>query len=316
MKNSWIHNLQNKSWWDNALRNIMQFKNDSIAYIRLLWDKIKTRPNYLYYLAAVIIGLGLARLVDVSILTYISRNQDSKVSVKTASFARTPSLTSSKNVDPTQVVGGALFAEAPIEEKEEMEVPQINYTVLGTIAGHPSFASAVLKPIGNTGGIKMTTREYGTGQTIGADRLIYIGREYILVKRGEQKIKINVGQNAFEATQSAINRSSGIEKTISRQDANRILKGNPAAIYKGASFGPVLEGGNITGYKIHRVKPSHFFYKLGARPGDIVRKVNGFELKDTERMFELWKSMKTATNVDLDLERGGKVLKYKFKIAK
>ena len=70
----------------------------------------------------------------------------------------------------------------------------------------------------------------------------------------------------------------------------------------------------LEGYKIHRVKPDHIFYDLGARSGDIIKNVNGFDLADTEKMFELWKSIKTAPRVTIDLIRGGKPVKYDFHI--
>ena len=108
---------------------------------------------------------------------------------------------------------------------------------------------------------------------------------------------------------------SSINKTISRQDVVNMMKGNASSIYEGgASFGPDLKDGKIIGYKIHRVEPNHLFFKLGARSGDVVRRVNGFELNDTERMFELWKSIKTAPSVNLQLERNGKLHTYNFNI--
>ena len=124
----------------------------------------------------------------------------------------------------------------------------------------------------------------------------------------------SIQKNAELLAAGASMGGSAINKTISRQDVVNMMKGNASSIYKGASFGPDLKDGKITGYKIHRVKPNHLFFKLGARSGDVVRRVNGFELNDTERMFELWKSIKTAPSVNLQLERNGKLHTYNFNI--
>jgi general secretion pathway protein C len=53
---------------------------------------------------------------------------------------------------------------------------------------------------------------------------------------------------------------------------------------------------------------------LGARGGDIIKRVNGMPLNDTEKMLEIWGSVKSATKITIDLERSGKILTYEFLI--
>ena len=95
---------------------------------------------------------------------------------------------------------------------------------------------------------------------------------------------------------------------------NKNILGNPAKIYEGAQFGPHLVNGKIEGYKIARVNDDHVFAKLGAKSGDIIKKVNGYGLNDTERMLDLWKAIKTAPAVKIELERDGKQITYDFQI--
>ena len=308
------------------LDKLIELKSTCLNYLHITFDMLRSSPRSLYYIVAVAIGLGLARVVDAGALAYISLAGQEKKPQREAVRSHPRSLILSNDTNPLDIIGGALFSQAPVEEQsdeeEEEKEAQIDYTVLGTIDGHPSFASVVVKLLG--GDLKGKSREYYIGSTIGTDLITWIGREYIVIRRGGrggQRVKIEVGQNAFVAAAEAVKvtaessaAKNSISKTVSKQDVTQILNGNPAEIYKDASFGPVIEKGNITGYKIFRVKSSHFFYKLGARGGDIIRKVNGFELNDTERMFELWKSMKTASNVSIDLERGGKLVKYNLNI--
>ena len=301
-------------WLKLSTTKFVKVKDTLLGYLYIIIDMLKESPRTLYYVVAVIVGLGLARLTDASVLAYVMLSQEEAFQVKSVKKKFRSTLPNLNNVDSLSIIGGPIFSHAPvIEETVQTVEPQFDYTVLGTIAGHPSFASVVVNLLG---GKVRGTKEYTMGGKIGSDVVAWIGREYIVVRRGEQKIKIKVGQNALavaqESTKVKENKSS-LKQTISRQDASRLLK-NPAAIYKNASFGPVLEKGKITGYKIFKVKSSHIFHKLGARGGDIIRKVNGFELNDTERMFELWKSMKTASNVAIDLERNGKIMQYDLKI--
>ena len=299
-----------------------------LSFYLTVLDKIKYSHKVQRYISACVIGLALAKLTDSGILAFVSEGS-AHINIKEVARGKAPAISNSE-VDILSIIGGPLYVPVPPAEdpkkevKEEGEVaPQINYTLTGTLAGHPSFASAVLKLLGGENNGK--TKEYFIGSRVGQDRIVWIGRNYINIRRNGQKATLKVGENAFEVIDKKLKEAQTIpktdgapaaviSKTVSRQDVLNLMKGNASAIYRGASFGPDLRNGKIIGYKIHKVKPGHIFFRLGARSGDIVRKVNGFELNDTERMFELWKSIKTAPKVDLELERRGKLLNYNFTI--
>ncbi|MCX7632496.1 MAG: PDZ domain-containing protein, partial [Turneriella sp.] len=155
--------------------------------------------------------------------------------------------------------------------------------------------------------------------------IISIAQEHIWIKFNQNRYKLKIGESttdlaqqaAAQATQpgaAAPAQNTVITKVISREEVNKTILGNPAKIYEGAAFGPHLVNGKIEGYKIARVNEDHVFAKLGARSGDIIRKVNGYTLEDTERMFELWRSIKTAPQVKIEVERDGKIITYDFQI--
>ena len=311
--------IMNKKLFIQLKEFSIRLWNTVSAFYLIVLDKIKYSPRTLHYMSACAVGIGLARLIDSGILAYISLREDHALAKD--SIRRQHSVVSHNDVDVLSMIGGSIYTTAPaVTESPEDSKSQINYSLVGTLEGHPSFASAVIQILEGD----QPTKEYLIGSKIGQDTIAWIGRGYITVRRNGKKIKIKVGQNALEVIQKKAeqianlanlnNPSATINKTISRQDVLNIMKGNASSIYQGASFGPDLKNGKIIGYKIHRVKPTHIFFKLGARNGDVVRKMNGFELNDTERMFELWKSIKTAGNVNLELERNGKLLTYNFRI--
>ena len=96
-------------------------------------------------------------------------------------------------------------------------------------------------------------------------------------------------------------------------DFERTLK-NPADIYKDARFGPNLVDGKIDGYKIYQVPSTHIFYALGARNSDVIRRVNGMPLNETEKMMELWSNIKNSNKIIIDIDRKGKCLTYEFTV--
>ncbi len=295
---------------------------------RVFFDKIRYSKSLFIYLGAFIFSLGLARITN-SVLLYAFSE------IKPGGKAQRKAMVRKKNaastiVNPGEIIGGAIY-KAPAQTTQatggNTAAPGadfVQFELLGTLEGDPSFATAVVRVKGSKTG---QSQEYRTWQKIGSTRITYIGREYIWVRQSGQKMKIKVGEtNQQETVAPASNKSSGkitpskitggrtIVKVLSRAEVNKDILGNPAKIYQGASFGPKLKAGKIIGYKIHKVKPNHIFYKLGARSGDIIRKVNGFPLSDTERMFELWKSMKSTSRVKVDIERGGQLITYDFHV--
>ncbi|TGL77992.1 general secretion pathway protein GspC [Leptospira yasudae] len=196
-------------------------------------------------------------------------------------------------------------------EGEEMKVT-------GTLSGHWSFARVTIVEKG-----KPEAQEFATGETVGGYKIKSIALNYVVLEKGGIALKVEIGQTPGEA-RAKLNPEAGakadgapsgggdtIRKVLSRQDVNRKLK-DPAAIYKNARFGPALINGKISGYKIYSVAPDHIFYALGARNGDIIKRVNGMPLTETEKMLEIWGAVKTADKITVDVERGSQILTYEF----
>ena len=111
-----------------------------MSFFFMVVDKLKYSSRGLYYVSACIVGLGLARLVDVSILAYVSSNKDTDI-IKSSSNRMHESLVSQGNVDVLSIIGGFLYAPAPAIEESPSEVQetQINYTLIGTLEGPSLF---------------------------------------------------------------------------------------------------------------------------------------------------------------------------------
>ena len=62
------------------------------------------------------------------------------------------------------------------------------------------------------------------------------------------------------------------------------------------------------------LEKEHLFYKMGARSGDVVISVNGFKLDGVDILFELSKSLPTASNVKLEIQRYDKKFDYNVNI--
>ncbi len=189
--------------------------------------------------------------------------------------------------------------------------------VTGTLSGHWSFARVTIREKANN-----DSEEFSIGEMVGGYKVQAIEQHFVVLKKGGLSLKVNIGETPAQAKErlrpkdgsqvSPIGPSSQtVQKVLSREDVNRKLK-DPNTIYKNARFGPHLVDGKIEGYKVYQVGKDHVFYALGARSGDIVKRVNGMPLNETEKMLEIWGSIKQAPKITVDLERQGKIITYEF----
>ena len=214
--------------------------------------------------------------------------------------------------DPN-MAGGA----PPITE----EVPGAEEILItGTISGSPLFARVTAKEKD-----KEEAEEYGIGQKLVGYRVKDISQHYVVLSKDGVNIKVEVGESLGEAKKRVLARASEevqapidgncplVKKIVSRTDFERTLK-KPAVTYKDARFGPNLVVGKIDGYKIYQIPSTHIFYALGARNSDVIRRVNGMPLNETEKMMELWANIKNSNKIIIDIDRKGKCLTYEFNV--
>lgn len=88
-------------------------------------------------------------------------------------------------------------------------------------------------------------------------------------------------------------------------DIREEIASDPARLSELVRYSPVLEGGEIRGYRIYPSRDRARFAQLGLQPGDIVTAINGTPLSDPGRAMEMLNSMTDQSNVILTVERNG-----------
>jgi general secretion pathway protein C len=193
--------------------------------------------------------------------------------------------------------------------------------VAGTVSGNQSFARAVIKAKD-----KEEAEEYRVGQKLGDWKILRIDWHSITLGAANSSFAVEIGETIDDAMKKRLpptdlsipekdsNGKAAISHkptTLSRTDIDRILK-NPVIIYENAKFGPNIENGKISGMKIYQVARVHIFSQLGAESGDVIKRVNGMPLGETEKMLEIWSAIKVAQKIQVDLDRKGEIHTYTF----
>ena len=203
--------------------------------------------------------------------------------------------------------GTALAAGKEAGPQAEGEI-----TLMGTLAGSASFARAAIHD-----SVSKKTREYRIGANVAGFKVVSIHTNSIRVEAGGNQYRIAVGEKSGQASATpaaggaTASAGGGQKIPISRQKFISLTK-NPEALYKN-KFAPVTRKGKIEGVKMLLVpSKDNFLYEMGARTGDIIRRINGQPLENPQKMFQLWQSAQTADKFSVEIERGGKIVPFEI----
>lgn len=68
---------------------------------------------------------------------------------------------------------------------------------------------------------------------------------------------------------------------------------------------PFFTAGKADGFRIFAIRPNSLFEKIGLRDGDVLQRINGNELADPARAFELFEQLRNERQISVDLVRNG-----------
>ena len=214
-----------------------------------------------------------------------------------------------------EIISGNFFRDSPVVQGEEgIEIAEIKqFTLMGVLAGSPEFANAAIQLEGES-----EPNEYYLGEEVGGSKIISIFAEGIVIQRGDATLTIRVG----ESTGTAIEKQKAQNQPDSDPNATKVsiqrskileLANNQEILYQN-KFAPITKDGKILGLRLIMVPQTNILYEMGARSGDILKRVNGQPLENQEKMFQIWQSVKTQDKFTVDLERGGKNIAYEILI--
>lgn len=103
---------------------------------------------------------------------------------------------------------------------------------------------------------------------------------------------------------SGVKQLAGNRVLISRDELNRSLA-NIGELLTQARAVPNMEDGVINGFKLFGIQPGSLYQKLGAQNGDVIKSVNGIDIKDPATAMNMFQQLQTMNRLDFVIERGG-----------
>jgi general secretion pathway protein C len=78
---------------------------------------------------------------------------------------------------------------------------------------------------------------------------------------------------------------------------------------------PSFKNGVANGFKLFSIQPGSLYSSIGIENGDVVQRVNGYEINSPEKALELYQRLQQSGHVTIELERGGQAVRKEYNIA-
>ena len=107
--------------------------------------------------------------------------------------------------------------------------------------------------------------------------------------------------------------NEGSAKIIDRSLLNHYAE-NMKDIYKNIGITEIKEGKNLKGFKVNFVRKDSPFAKLGIRRNDMIKSINGQEIKSYNAAFGVYKNIKNVDNLSLVIIRENEEMELEYEI--
>ncbi len=188
---------------------------------------------------------------------------------------------------------------------------QLKVKLIGTVVSDvEKFSFAVIMDTGtNETGIYRVN-----DMILNEAKILKIERSRVIIFRNGVQESLVVYEDEFtssgqkiallpEVTPSFDVREAGSNRyVISREEVERSTQ-NLGKLMTEARLVPNLQGGKINGYKIFAIKPDSLYTKIGLQNGDIIYKVNGIDISDPEKAFQLFQQLKNERYFQVEILR-------------
>jgi general secretion pathway protein C len=258
------------------------------------------------------------------------RPRQSDQQVATLDMERLSRLTGIKLPEPEPLVREPVAA-APIDENADPVKSGLRVKLLGTLVASDKYWSfASVQDM-----VTQRSQTYMVGDRLQGAEVIDIQRERVIILNGGRKEFIDnqpgdgsMPTPAYTPPPVAEARpggppSNGLgtgiralnenEYEVPRGEIDKTLA-NLNEVAMQARIVPAFKDGQAQGFKLFSIRPDSIYSKIGVQNGDVIRRINGFELNSPEKALEVYSKLKEASRIEIEIERNGAPLRKTYNV--
>jgi membrane-associated protease RseP (regulator of RpoE activity) len=211
----------------------------------------------------------------------------------------------------------ALIVATGISAVGQQEDPTEVLQLLGGIVAKNGTSSVALvkhRPTASIKAIKVGEMVFGVGRLLYVDRYemrihrttgspIVISSRFAGEKNrlGKKGPTVNTEDRYIEDGFQRI----GNQITVDSRYRDRIVREELPKVLMEASSEPVMENGQIVGFRLFQFEENSMFHKLGMKDGDVVTEINGVPLNNVTRTVQLLNGLRGENAVKVKVVRNG-----------
>lgn len=215
------------------------------------------------------------------------------------------------NNNPFGINGGELKSlTSSLNSNKDLQNKEIDILLLGTVSGPPELSYAIFAD--NKG----TQEVFKIGESVfGIGILKAVKKDKVFIKSDTRVIEIpfedlkirEVKKKTSETTLSnnLFARKIGSNSYIVDQNKIQQMISNPSQMMTDARLKPNVVNGKEEGFILSEVKPGGIYSALGLQNGDILLRINEYDISDPERALQAFTALRGLDRVQLDLIRNG-----------
>lgn len=97
---------------------------------------------------------------------------------------------------------------------------------------------------------------------------------------------------------------SPTQRNVDRALVDQLME-NPTSTMRRVRVRPHSRGGEITGFRLSRIRGSSIWSKLGLRNGDVVHSINGIEITSADRALSAYTKLRSTDHLTVTISRSG-----------
>jgi len=235
-------------------------------------------------------------------------------------------------VTPLSLDRVAKLTGLPVPQEAEVQEPQtsddmfskpvktsLRVKLLGTLlASHPQWSLAEILDTGTN-----HAQTFMVGDKLEGAEILEIERERVIILNSRRREYIDgdatpgvVAYNPLpprgmgtepphpSVLGTGIRALSENEYEVPRGEIDKTLS-NLNDVAMQARIVPAFKDGQAQGFKLFAIRPDSIYTKIGIQNGDVIQKINGYELNSPEKALEVYTKLKEANRVDIEFERNG-----------
>ncbi|MFZ5907643.1 MAG: type II secretion system protein N [Nitrospirota bacterium] len=158
----------------------------------------------------------------------------------------------------------------------------------------------------------------------GAGKLSRVEKEKVLLIQGGREIEIPLDDVTIKEISSPVAAGSPQLSAFAQRvgrglyvvDQNRLQHAiaNPAQMMTDARLRPNVVNGREEGFVLSEVKPGGIYHSLGLQDGDVLLRINEYDISNPDRALQAFNALKGLDRVQIDMIRSGARMTMTYQI--